>query len=152
MTKKFDEYVYSEEYRAINPEPAQLILDSADADPDDPMFFRCPANVVVKNNYVYLNKANRKGMWAKWGLAAYGIDSYVYKYARSLEDIDVPQGSRVNSNMTSYTSRRETPDLEKIISETAAGIIEITWDQFRQIGIVKADWNLDVPVVGYNAE
>ncbi len=151
MSKKYDDYVYSEEYKAINPEPAQLIMNSAEADPDDPMFYHCPANVVVKNNWCHLNKANRKGAFAGWGGAAYNIDEYVYKYARSLDDIDVPQGSRVNSNISTYSSRRESVDLEQLITETAAGVIEITWEQFKQIGIVKDDWHIDIPVVGYNA-
>jgi hypothetical protein len=152
MSRKYEDYVYSEEYKAINPEPAQLITNSADADTDDPLFYHAPANVVVKNNWCHLNKANRKGAWAGWGGAAYGIDSYVYKYAHSLDDIDVPQGSRINSNMSTYSSRRESVDLEKLITETAAGVIEITWEQFKEIGIGRNDWHLDIPVVGYNAQ
>ena len=62
--------------------------------------------------------------------------------------IDVQQGSKTNEHVSAYSSKRDgdTVDLKKLISETAAGVIEIDWDTFIQIGNVAEDWDLDTPV------
>ena len=48
--------------------------------------------------------------------------------------------------MSNYGGRRAGYDLEQLIKETAAGVIEITWEQFEKIGVVLEDWNHSVEI------
>ena len=141
------DYVYSEAFKAINPDPATLILDTLGADTSDPLVIETPAFVVVKNNWCHFNKYGRYEGLVNYGVATYNIEEYVYKYARSADDIDVPEGKKTNDNMSIYNSRREELDIKKLITETAAGVIEIDWDTFVKIGIVDSDWTIDTEIV-----
>ena len=141
------DYVYSEAFKAINPDPATLILDTLGADPSDPLVIETPAFVVVKNNWCHFNKYGRYEGLVNYGVATYNIEEYVYKYARSADDIDVPEGKKTNNNMSIYNSKREELDIKKLITETAAGVIEIDWDTFVKIGIVDSDWTIDTEIV-----
>ncbi|MBQ7600175.1 MAG: S-layer homology domain-containing protein [Clostridia bacterium] len=138
-TETLPEYVYTDAWRAVNPDLAELIVNTEGADPGDHRLYWAPANIVVKNNWCHFNKADR--YFTNWGVSPYNIEPSVYTYANEGE-IDVNQGSRTNEHVSTYTSRRETVDLRKLITETAAGIIEITWDEFEQIGNVAEDWNI----------
>ena len=138
-------YVYSEAFKALNPEPAQLITNTEGADTSDLMVWKTPAKIVVKNNWIHFNKFVRD--FTNWGVAPYNIEEYVYKYMESPDDIDVEQGQRSNKNVSTYSSRRDTLDLKELITVTAAGVIEIDWDTFVKIGIVDSDWVIDTEIV-----
>jgi len=138
-------FYYSDAFKAENPEVAELIIEvNADTDPDDPMVFGTPAFVESRNNWVHYNTAYRA--FTNWGVAPYKIDEYVWKFADE-GAIDAYPGTHTTSpNMSNYGGRRAGYDLEQLIKETAAGVIEITWEQFEKIGVVLEDWNHSVEI------
>jgi hypothetical protein len=139
-------HIFLDEFKAINPEPAQLITKvDENTDPYDKLVLMAPANVVVKNNWCHLNRANREEQ--SHSLTIYHIEEYVWRYAND-GDIDLPKNEvyATNENVSSYTSKREAVDIKTLITETAAGVIEITWEQFESIGIDPTQWNLDVEI------
>ena len=133
----------SDAFKAENPEVAELIIDvSPDTDPYDPMVFAAPAFIEARNNWIYYNTGFRE--FTNWGIAPYKIDEYVWRYAEE-GAIDANPGTHTTApNMSSYSYKRTGYDLKTLITETAAGVIEITWEQFEQIGIDPTQWNLDV--------
>ncbi len=140
------DYVYLDEFKAVNPEPSQLILDPLGVDPSNPMVCEAPAFNVAKDNWCHFNKYGRSSSFVNYGVAPYYIEEYVYLFVRSVDDIDVPEGSRTNDHVSVYNSKRESVDLKQLITETAAGVISIDWDTFTQIGIVDADWTIDTDI------
>ncbi|MBR5252986.1 MAG: hypothetical protein IKV39_03825, partial [Clostridia bacterium] len=139
------DYVFLDEYKAINPEPSTLILTMENQDPYDPMVWLAPAYMKMENNWCHFNKSNR--LYSNWGMTPYYIDAAVWRYSNA-EDIDFPKDQirGANENVSQYNSRRDAVDIEKLITETAAGVIAITWEQFEQIGVVLEDWNHDVVI------
>ena len=137
------DYVYSDVWKESNPDLATAILDFAGADPYDPQVLEAPAHIVVLNNWCHFNKADR--YITNWGVSPYNIETYVYRYADE-GMIDVEQGSKTNGHVSTYSGRRETYDIKELITETAAGVVEIDWEKFTAIGNVAEDWDLDVPV------
>lgn len=139
-------YVYSDEYKAINPEPSQLILSiDENTDPSEKLVIWTPAFIKVQNNWCHYNKANRD--YTNWGVVPYNIEKYVWIYSNEGEIDSTPNSIHgTNDNVSVYSSKREEVDLEKLIKETATGVIEITWEQFCDIGIVLEDWNHDVEI------
>ncbi len=139
------EYVHSEEYKAINPEPSQLILTMENQDPYDPMVWLAPAYIKIDSNWCHYNRGVR--LYANWGVTPYYIDAAVWRYSNA-DEIDFPKDQirGVNENVSTYNSRREAVDIKELITETAAGVIAITWEQFESIGVVAEDWNLDVEI------
>ncbi len=109
------------------------------------MVVETPAYITVLNNWCHFNKANREN--SSRGTVPYHIEEQVWRYA---EDgaIDAEQDKlySTNDHVSVYTGKREAVDVEKLITETAAGVIEITWEQFEEIGIDPAEWNLDVEI------
>ena len=139
-------YVHLAEFKAANPEPSQLILEvDENTDPENKMVMETPAYITVLNNWCHFNKANREK--PERGTVPYHIEKQVWRYA---EDgaIDAEQDKlySTNEHVSVYTGKREAVDVEKLITETAAGVIEITWEQFQKIGIDPAEWNLDVEI------
>ena len=134
------DYVYSDVWKAANPDLASLKLDLTTVAADDPLGWAMPVGNVVKNNWIHYNRGERDQ--TQWGMAPYYIYPEVFMF--SSDTIDVSQSARTNENLSAYNSRRQTYDLEELIKTTAAGVIEITWEQFEKIGIDPAEWNLDV--------
>ena len=137
-------YVYLAEFKAANPEPSQLILEvDENTDPENKMVMETPAYITVLNNWCHYNKANREH--PEHGIAPYHIEKQVWRYAEE-GAIDAEQGKlySTNEHISVYTGKREAVDVKTLITETAAGVIEITWEQFENIGIDPAEWNLDV--------
>ena len=138
-------FYYSDAFKAENPEVAELIIDvSPDNDPYDPMVFATPAFIESRNNWIHYNTGFRA--FTNWGIAPYKIEEYVWRYAEE-GAIDAYPGTHTTApNMSNYSGKRAEYDLEKLITETAAGVIEITWDQFVTIGVVEAEWTHDVEI------
>ena len=138
-------FYYSDAFKAVNPEVAELIIDvSPEDDPYDPMVFGAPAYIVAKNNWCHYNTGFRA--FTNWGATPYKVEDYVWRYAEE-GAIDVVQNTHTtNSNVSSYSGKREGYDLKELITETAAGVIEITWEQFENIGVVADDWTHDIEI------
>ena len=133
------------DYKAINPEPSQLTLTMENQDPYDPMVWLAPAYIKIQNNWCHYNRGVR--IYSNWGVTPYYIDRAVWRYSNA-EDIDFPKDQirGVNDNVSTYNSRRDEVNLKTLITETAAGVIEITWEQFETIGVNLEDWALDVEI------
>ena len=137
-------YVYLDEFKAVNPEPSKLILNvTPDTDPEDKMVIETPAYITVQNNWIHYNRGvrdNNRNVGTP-----YHIEEQVWRYAEA-GAIDAEQGKlySANDNMSIYNSRRDDCDIKTLITETAAGVIEITWEQFCEIGVDPDEWNLDV--------
>ena len=138
-TVTIPDYVYTDAWKAVNPELSKLIVNTEGADPDDQLLYWAPANIVLRNNWCHFNKSER--YFSNWGVSPYNVEPGVYRYANE-GDIDVSEGSRTNQNVSTYNSRRESYDLKELINETAKGVIEITWEEFEKIGNVKSDWKI----------
>ncbi|MBE6617388.1 MAG: right-handed parallel beta-helix repeat-containing protein [Ruminococcaceae bacterium] len=141
----FADYVYTDAFKAINPEPATLVLTMAGADPYDPMVWLAPAFVKIQDNWCHFNKGIR--LYSNWGMTPYYIDPAVWRYSNA-DEIDFPKDQirGANENVSQYNSRREAVDIKKLITETASGVIAITWEQFETIGVVLEDWPHDVEI------
>ncbi|MBE6616706.1 MAG: right-handed parallel beta-helix repeat-containing protein [Ruminococcaceae bacterium] len=139
-----DSHVFLDEFKAINPEPAQLLLEvDENTDPEDKMVKETPAYIVIKNNWCHFNKGIRDN--PSRGVALYHVEEQVWRYSNASDfDCKVGQLYSDNANVSQYNSRRNDLDVTKLIKETAAGVIEITWEQFEKIGVDPAQWNLDV--------
>ena len=139
------DFVFLDEYKAINPEPSQLTLTMENQDPYDPMVWFAPAYIKIQNNWCHYNRGVR--IYSNWGVTPYYIDRAVWRYSNA-EDIDFPKDQirGVNDNVSTYNSRRDEVNLKTLITETAAGVIEITWEQFETIGVNLEDWALDVEI------
>ncbi|MBE6626589.1 MAG: right-handed parallel beta-helix repeat-containing protein [Ruminococcaceae bacterium] len=133
------DYVYSPVWKEANPDLAAMVTDLSQTTHDDPHGWAMPADNVIQNNWVHFNKAIR--YFTNWGIAPYSIEDTVYTF--SADTIDVPYGSRTNENVSAYSSRREDVDLEKLITETAAGFVDMDMERFAKIGRVMDEWNLD---------
>ena len=141
----FADYVYTDAFKAINPEPATLVLTMEGADPYDPMVWLAPAFVKIQDNWCHFNKANR--LYTNWGMTPYYIDPAVWRYSNAEEiDFTKDQIRGVNDHVSDYNSRRDAVDIKKLITETASGVIAITWEQFESIGVVAEDWTHDVEI------
>ncbi len=137
-------YVHLPEFKAINPEPSQLILNvTPDTDPEDKMVIETPAYITVLNNWCHYNRGVRDN--TRHLGEPYHIEEQVWRYAEE-GAIDAQQGAlySTNDHVSIYNSKRNDCDIKTLITETAAGVIEITWEQFEKIGIDPAQWNLDV--------
>ncbi len=138
-------YVHFDEFKALNPEAALLLLEvDENTDLKEKMVKEAPAFNVVKNNWCHYNRANRKN--PSHGVSQiYHVEEVFWLYTNP-EDFDLPYGEvyTTNSNVSSYTNLRNDVDIKTLITETAAGVIEITWEQFEQIGIDPTQWNLNI--------
>ncbi|MBE6616704.1 MAG: right-handed parallel beta-helix repeat-containing protein, partial [Ruminococcaceae bacterium] len=137
-------YVYLDEFKAVNPVSAEFILElDENTDPYDPMVKEAPALNVIKNNWCHFNKGNRNN--PSRGTALYHIEEYFWRYTNE-GDVDAKRGELYsdNKNHTVYNSKRDDVDIKKLITETAAGVIEIDWETFEKIGIDPTQWSLDV--------
>ena len=123
------DYVYSDVWKEANPDLASLKLNLKDVPADDPLGWAMPVGNVVQSNWIHYNRGERVNN--PWGVAPYYIYDEVYMF--SFDTIDT-NGQRSNNNMSVYNSRRQTYDLKELITTTAAGVIEITWEQFETIG------------------
>lgn len=133
------DYIYTPVWQKANPDLATMITDLNQATRDDPRGWAAPVNNVIENNWIHFNKAIR--YFTQWGAAPYSIEDTVYEF--SADTIDVARGSRANDNMSVYSSRREEVDLEKLITDTAAGFVDMDMERFNKIGRVMDEWNLD---------
>lgn len=129
---KVPDYIFSDVWKEANPDLASLKFDLTDVPSDDPLGWAMPGKNTIQNNWVHFNKGVRD--FTNWGAAPYSIQDIVF--ALCSDTIDIPVGARANDNMSVYNSRREKVDLEKLITETAAGVIEIDWETFQSIGLV----------------
>ena len=138
-------YVHFDEFKAINPLASQYITSvDENTDPYDKMVKEAPANNVIQNNWCHYNRANRNS--PNHGVSdIYHIEEFFWRYTNE-GDIDTTSTAvyTSNSNVSSYTNLRNDVDIKTLITETAAGVIEITWEQFEEIGIEVDKWNLDV--------
>ena len=141
-----DSHVFLDEFKAVNPEPAQLILEvDENTDPENKLVKQTPAYITVLNNWCHFNKANREN--SSRGTVPYHIEKQVWRYAEDgAIDTEVGALYSTNDHVSVYTGKREAVDLKTLITETAAGVIEITWEQFESIGIDPTQWNLDVEI------
>ena len=138
------DYVHLDEFMAVNSTSSQLITKTDEnTDPYDKLVMEAPALNVIQNNWCHYNRANRNH--PERGLSAYHIEEYFWRYTEE-GAIDVQTGALycINDNTSFYTGKREDVDIKTLITETAAGVIEITWDQFEKIGIDPTQWNLDI--------
>ena len=94
---------------------------------DDPNFWAVPANSSVKNNFVYIDKAN---------IADPGKLTRVYEYwdiCDRFSEIVNP----TNDEMIIYSSKRTGhPDIKEAL-EKAAGTINLPYEEFEKIGRVE---------------
>ncbi len=142
-TKDLEDYVYTDAWKAVNPELSQLITDRTGADPDDPLVYSAPANIIIKNNWVHYNRSQNDH--SNYGTAPYNIEEYTYVYTAE-GNLDIKKGDRINDNVSVYNSRRQECDIKTLITETSGGILEITWEQFETIGVEADSWNLDIEI------
>ncbi|MBE6617700.1 MAG: right-handed parallel beta-helix repeat-containing protein [Ruminococcaceae bacterium] len=129
---KVPDYIFSDVWKEANPDLASLKFDLTNVPADDPLGWAMPGDNVIKNNWCHYNKGIRD--FTNWGAAPYMIQNEVFQFCG--DNIDLATGAKSNDNMSIYNSRRETVDLEKLITETAAGVIEIDWETFQSIGLV----------------
>ena len=125
----YPDYIYSPAWKEANPDLASLIMDMAQTEHDDPRAWAAPVGNVIMNNWCHFNKADR--YFSNWGVSPYSIEDVIYDFS---DEIDVERGQRTNRNVSNYSGKREQPDLEELITVTAKGFVDMTWEQFQTIG------------------
>ncbi len=129
-TYSVPDYVFSDVWKEANPDLASLKFDLTDVPADDPLGWAMPVGNIVQNNWIHYNRGERDQ--TQWGIAPYYIYAEVFMF--SADTIDVRSNQKSNANTSHYNSRRENYSLEEVIKTTAADVIEITWEQFQNIG------------------
>ena len=145
---KYPDYVKNEVWVKANPELSKIVEDLSTTTPDDPMAWCTTYGDEIYDNWIHYNRGS--ATITNWGIRPYWVEEHVYTF--SPDTIQVPEDGKDEDRTSTYNGRREKVDLEKLLTETAAGTIEITWEQFNDIGIVTEDWNLDIELPALLAE
>ena len=123
-TVKFDDYIYSDAWRAVNPDLVGLKTNTEGEDKFDPMLWCAPAGLEAYDNYFIYNKADR--YFTRWGIRPYNIEKYIPSFnPDSIEPAE--------THMKQYSSKRTPLDIEKTIEDTSS-VTGITLEIFRSIG------------------
>ena len=124
----FESYIYTDTWKALNPDAWQRITDPSTTDPDDPMLWCAPSKNECYRNYIVYNKADRN--FTNWGVRPYNIEPAVEKFSGDTIDTDT-------TGMTVYTSKRNNLTIEEAIAASwEAGYEVIELEQFATIGRV----------------
>jgi len=145
---KYPDYVKNEVWVKANPELSKIVEDLSTTTPDDPMAWCTTYGDEIYDNWIHYNRGS--ATITNWGIRPYWVEEHVYTF--SPDTIQVPEDGKDEDRTSTYNGRREKVDLEKLLTETATGTIEITWEQFNDIGIVTEDWNLDIELPALLAE
>ena len=120
----FDEYIYSDAWKAVNPDLYGLKTTTEGADKFDPTLWCAPANLEAYDNFFYYNKAGR--YFTRWGIRPYNVEKYIYNFnPDSIEPAE--------KNMVTYSEKRTPLDIEKAV-EDSSSVTGITLDIFHSIG------------------
>ena len=122
---KFEDYVYTDAWKKVNPDLAALKCDTKGVDPLDPMLWCAPAKNYCADNWTHFNKAER--LFTNWGVRPYNIEHWAEVFNPDTIKID-------NNQITTYSSKRETFDLKELIEVTAKGVVDMDWATFQTIG------------------
>lgn len=120
----------NEYWKEAFPSLYKLKWEADENSADDPDYYACPAGIVMKDNYFFLDKANIRSL--KWYGHIYTniIHEAVYRFSGD-NIVDAEEGV----NMTSYSSKRTSLDVHEAIEQTQS-ITGITPEMFAQIGLV----------------
>lgn len=121
----FGDYIYSDAWKKANPDLAGLILNVEGKTDTDPMYFCSPAFNECYENWIQYNKADR--LFNNWGIRPYNIEEWVTVYSGDTIKIN-------DSQMAQYSSKRTELDLEDVIKNVAAGVVDMDWETFQTIG------------------
>lgn len=125
--QSLESYVSNSAWKKLNPELSKLIQSYKDADPNNSLLISAPAGNVCENNWIHYNKADRD--FTNFGIRPYNIESWV--------GVHSADGMKADDNqMSQYSSKRSSYELKDLIENTAAGVLDLTWEQFQTIGRV----------------
>jgi len=144
----YPDYVNSAVWVKANPELSKIVEDLSKTTSDDPMAWCTTYGDELYNNWIHYNKAS--ATITNWGTRPYWVEDHVYTF--SPDTIQVAKDGVDSARTSVYTSRRQKVSIEDLITNKAAGTIEITWEQFNNIGIVLDDWNFDIELPALIAE
>ena len=125
-TVKFDDYIYNDAWKKVNPDLAGLKTNTEGADKFDPTLWCAPANLEAYDNYFYFNKVGRA--FTNWGVKPYNVERHIMEFNPGTIE---PAETHLNV----YSEKREPLDIEKAVEETAS-VTGITLDIFHSIGRV----------------
>ena len=137
---RYPDYVNNAVWVEANPELSKIVEDLSQTTPDDPMGWCTTYGDELHSNWIHYNKYGRA--FSNWGIRPYYVEDHVYTFCPDTVTID--KSGTDPEHTTDYNSRRGAPDIEQLIKETAAGVLDLTWEQFNQIGIVESEWHLDI--------
>ncbi|MBR5252936.1 MAG: right-handed parallel beta-helix repeat-containing protein [Clostridia bacterium] len=144
----YPDYVTSAVWVEANPELSQIVEDLSTTTSDNPMAWCTTYGDEIYNNWCHYNKAS--ATITNWGTRPYWIEDHVYTF--SPDTIQVSKDGVDSARTSTYNSRRQKLNMEELLTKTAVGTIEITWEQFNEIGIVTSDWNFDIELPALLAE
>ena len=102
-------------------------LSGTMADMDDPDFWVVPAGTSIKNNFIYIDKANLADP------EKMNVQYVYYPICEKYNEIIEPTSDEI----VIFSSKRiGLPDIEEAI-ERASGTISLTVEEFRTIGRIK---------------
>lgn len=123
-TVKFDDYVYTDVWKKVNPDLAGLKTNTAGVDKFDPMLWCAPAGLEAYDNYFYYNKADR--YFTRWGIRPYNVERHIMEF--NPDTIEPAE-----KNMTTYSAKRTPLVIEDAVAESAS-VTGITPEIFASIG------------------
>lgn len=136
----YPDWVHSPVWVEANPELSQIVEDLSQTTPDDPMGWCTTYGDELHSNWIHYNKYGRA--FSNWGIRPYYVEDHVYTFCP--DTVTIPEDGKDPDNTSDYNSRRNKVDLEDLIVNKGAEVLEITWEQFNQIGIIESEWKLDV--------
>ena len=125
---EFDDYVYSDLWKELNPELATLKTTGIGAEAGDPLVWCAPVGNKCYDNIIVFNKSERKV--TNWGLRPYNVEKYVTMFCGD----DVKEETVVG--VETYNSLRQTVDINELV-EKHSEALGITLEQFHSIGKTK---------------
>ena len=127
-TLTLPEYMSGETWLNAFPHMADVKYSGTMDDIDDPDFFICAAGSHLWRNFIYFDRSN---------CADPGKGNVPYKYYSGCRFSNIEEVT--DDYIVTYTSKRNgQPDIKDVL-ETTSGKIDITYEQFLQMGRVSED-------------
>lgn len=132
----YPDWIYSPVWRKANPDLSKIVTDLSQTTASDPWGWATTYGYELHTNWCHFNKYGRA--FSNWGARPYYVEDHVYTF--SPDTVTIPPDGTDPDRTSSFNSRRGKPDIEKLLTETALGVVSLTWEEFSKIGVDPSAW------------